>query len=72
LALILKKELDRRLQANGYNFEWNEIREDLKSLQEVMIKSQDKTMILRTQVKGACGKIFQSTGVAIPPTIRIK
>jgi transposase len=72
LALILKKELDRRLQANDYNFEWNEIREDLKSLQEVMIKSQDKTMILRTQVKGACGKIFQSTGVAIPPTIRIK
>jgi transposase len=72
LALILKKELDRRLQMNGYNFEWNDIREDLKALLEITIKNHDKTMVIRTQARGDCGKIFQAVGVAMPPTIRIE
>ncbi|MDP3016441.1 MAG: hypothetical protein Q8N70_05140 [Deltaproteobacteria bacterium] len=51
-------------------FEWADIKQDLKSLQEIVIEEQGKSLIVRTECKGACGKVFQFVGVAIPPTIR--
>jgi len=70
LALILRKELDRRLNAAGYVFEWVDIIQDLKALQQVQIEENDKCFSIRTECKGNCGKIFQAVGVALPPTIR--
>jgi len=70
LALVLRKELDSRLEKAGYSFEWADIKQDLEALQEVTIEEQNKTLAVRTECIGACGKIFQSLGVAIPPTIR--
>lgn len=70
LSLVLRKELDRRLEEAGHNFEWADIKEDLKSLQEVEIEENGKSLALRTECLGTCGKVFQSVGVAIPPTIR--
>jgi transposase len=70
LALVLRKELDRRLKEAGYSFEWSEIKQDLKSLQEVVIEDKGKSLALRTECLGTCGKVFQAVGVAIPPTIR--
>jgi transposase len=70
LALVLRKELDRRLDQAGHCFEWADIKQDLKSLQEIVIKEQGKSLVVRTECKGTCGKVFQSVGVAIPPTIR--
>ena len=70
LALILKKELDRRLNAAGYVFEWTHIIQDLKALQQVLIEENDKRFSIRTECKGNCGNIFQAVGVALPPTIR--
>jgi len=70
LALILKKELDRRLNAAGYVFEWVDIIHDLKALQQVRIEENDKRFSVRTECKGNCGKIFQAVGVAVPPAIR--
>lgn len=70
LALVLKKELDRRLDQAGHCFEWAEIKQDLKSLQEIVIEEQGRSLVVRTECKGVCGKVFQSVGVAIPPTIR--
>lgn len=70
LALVLRKELDRRLQQHGHSFEWADIKQDLKALQEVKIKDNGKSLALRTECLGTCGKIFQAVGVAIPPTIR--
>ena len=69
LALILKKELDRRLNAAGYVFEWADIIHDLKALQQVQIEENDKRFSIRTECKGNCGKIFQAVGVALPPAI---
>jgi len=37
LALVLRKELDRRLTEAGHHFEWAEIKQDLKALQRVTI-----------------------------------
>jgi transposase len=70
LALVLRKELDRRLDQAGHCFEWADIKQDLKSLQEIVIEEQSKSLVVRTECKGTCGKVFQSVGVAIPPTIR--
>jgi transposase len=70
LALVLRKELDSRIEKAGHSFEWADIKQDLEALQEVTIKDQDKTLAVRTECMGTCGKIFQAVGVAIPPTIR--
>jgi len=70
LALVLRKELDRRLQLNGHDFEWSDIKQDLKSLQEIRIEENGKSLAIRTEATGTCGKVFQAVGVALPPTIR--
>src|SRR4030042_6152245 len=70
LALVLRKELDRRLDQTGHCFEWADIKQDLKSLQEMVIEEQGKSLVVRSECKGICGKVFQSVGVAVPPTIR--
>lgn len=70
LALVLRKELDRRLEAAGHQFEWADIKRDLKALQEVTVEESGRSLIVRTACVGNCGKVFQSVGVALPPTIR--
>jgi hypothetical protein len=70
LALVLRKELYRRLEKAGHSFEWYDIKQDLKALQEIVINDNGKSLAVRTECIGTCGKTFQSVGVAIPPTIR--
>ena len=70
LALMLRKELEKRLEFKGYNFEWADICQDLEALQEVEISASGKRIMVRTECKGVCGKVFQAVGVAIPPVIR--
>jgi len=70
LALVLRKELDRRLEQSGLDFEWADIKQDLKALQEVTIDENGKRLALRSSCLGVCGKVFQAVGVALPPTIR--
>jgi transposase len=70
LALVLRKELNRRLHKAGHCFQWAEIKQDLKALQELTIEDNAKTLIIRSECPGTCGKVFQAVGVAIPPTIR--
>jgi len=71
LALILRKELDHRLEKAGHDFEWADIKQDLKSLQEITIEdNNNKKLAIRSECKGVCGKVFQAVGVAIPLTIR--
>jgi transposase len=70
LALVLRKELERRLNQAGHVFEWSEIKQDLKALKMVTIKENGKRFAVRTECRGNCGRIFQAVGVALPPTIR--
>ncbi|MBM4278288.1 MAG: hypothetical protein FJ130_10495 [Deltaproteobacteria bacterium] len=52
LALVLRKELDRRLDQTGHCFEWADIKQDLKSLQGIVIEEQGKSLIVRRNAKG--------------------
>jgi transposase len=70
LALVLRKELDHRLEKAGHDFEWADIEQDLKSLQEITIEDNGKKLAVRSECRGVCGKVFQAVGVAIPPAIR--
>ncbi len=70
LALVIRKELEQRLEKHGHEFEWAEIKQDLCSLQETQIEENDKKIIIRSECQGVCGKVFQAVGVAVPPTVR--
>jgi len=70
LALVLRKELERRLNNAGHVFEWSDIKQDLKALQLVTVEEGNKRFAVRTQCHGNSGKIFQAVKVALPPTIR--
>jgi len=41
LALVIRKELDRRLEIAGHCFEWADIKQDLKALQEIQRMPRD-------------------------------
>jgi len=70
LALVLRKELEQRLNQAGHVFEWSDIKQDLKALQQVTLEEDGKCFAIRSECKGCCGKIFQAVKVALPPTIR--
>jgi len=70
LALLLRKELDRRLEKAGHLLEWADIQQDLQSLQEITVEENGKSLALRSECQGVCSKVFQAVGVALPPTIR--
>jgi transposase len=70
LALVLRKELDIRIENIGENMEWEQIKMDLKRLQEVIIEHSGNKIALRTQASGDCHKVFKAIGMAMPPTIK--
>jgi transposase len=70
LALILRKGLECRLESSGHFFEWADIKQDLKALQEIVIEENGNRLAIRSQCLGTFGKVFQAVGVALPPTIR--
>lgn len=70
LALVLRQELERRLEEQGWTLEWADIVRDLDHLQETTITVDEKDYVIRSQIKGTLGKVFQATGVAIPPAVR--
>jgi len=70
LALVLIKELYRRLEKVGHDFEWADIKQDLSALQEITLEDNGKKFAIRSACKGVCGKVFQAVGVALPLTIR--
>jgi len=70
LALILRKELQDRLQSKGFVCEWDDVVHDLDALELMEISQDGKRFLLRSQTKGTCGNVFQAAGVALPPTVR--
>jgi hypothetical protein len=70
LALVLRQELQSRLEVRGHEFEWSDVIADLDRLQMVEVEQDGKRFLLRSDVQGTCGKVFQTVGVAIPPTVQ--
>jgi hypothetical protein len=70
LALVLRQELQSRLEAQGDTFEWADVIADLERLQRVEVEQASKRFWLRTELRGTCGKVLQAAGVAVPPTVQ--
>jgi Transposase DDE domain len=70
LALVLRQELQSRLEERGHTLEWADVIQDLDRLQMVEVEQDGKRFQLRSEVQGTCGKVFQAVGVALPPTVQ--
>jgi hypothetical protein len=70
LALVLRQELQDRLEERGHEFEWADVLGDLDRLQVVTVEQDGKQFGLRSEVQGTCGSVFQVAGVALPPTVQ--
>lgn len=70
LALVLRQELQARLQAQGQVFEWAAIVRDLERLHQVEVEYQGKQFRLRSEIQGTAGRVLQAAGVAVPPTVQ--
>ena len=70
LALVLRQELQSRLEERGHDLEWADVIGDLDRLQMVEVEQDGKRFLLRSEVQGSCGQVFQTAGVAIPPTVQ--
>ncbi len=70
LALLLRHELQVRLQARGHALEWAEVIEDLERVQYVEVEHTGKRFLLRSELQGTAGRVLQAVGVAAPPTVQ--
>jgi hypothetical protein len=70
LALVLRQELEARLEARGQNLEWADIIQDLDRLRVTEVEQDGKRFWLRSDAQRTCGRVFQAAGVALPPTVR--
>jgi hypothetical protein len=60
-AVDLRKELDRRLESTGNQFEGEDIKRELSTLQEVTVEENGRSLAVRTACTGgSCGKVFQA------------
>jgi len=70
LALVLRKELEDRLESAGHKLEWADVTRDLMNLQYVEVEQEGKRFLLRSEAQGTCGRVFAAAGVALPPTVQ--
>lgn len=70
LALLLRKELQDRLERAGWSLEWANVIRDLDNLLEMDITVAGKSYTIRSETKGTVEKVFKACGVALPPTFR--
>ena len=70
LALLLRKELFRRMAAAGIEAEWADILRDLDALTEIEIENGGKRFLVRSRSKGATAAILRCAGARLPLTIR--
>lgn len=69
LALLLRKELENRLEQKGFTVEWADVIRDLDNLVEMEVEVSDKCYTIRSNTEGAIAKVFGACGVALPPLL---
>jgi transposase len=70
LALMLRHELQARLEARGHQEEWAHVLQDLERVQYVDVEREGKRFRLRSELTGSAGRVFRAVGVAPPPTVQ--
>jgi transposase len=70
LALVLRYELQARLRAKKHTFEWADVLRDLQRVQQVEVEHEGQRFLLRSDLTGTAGRVFQAAGVAVPPVVQ--
>ena len=70
LALLLQKELFRRMAAARIEAEWADILRDLDALTEDEIENGGKRFLVRSRAKGATVAILRCASARLPISIR--
>ncbi len=70
LALLLRNELQERLRGRGQEAEWAEVLRDLERVQYVEVEQAGRRFLLRSELTGTAGAVFQAVGVAVPPAVQ--
>jgi transposase len=70
LALLLRKELQDRLDAAQVPLEWADVIRDLEALGDVELALDGKRYVLRTDARPAAARAFAACHVALPPTLK--
>jgi hypothetical protein len=70
LALLLRKELLDRLEAQGEKVEWAVVLRELEALQYTEVESEGKRFLLRSDVSSTTTAVFRAVGAAIPPSVQ--
>ena len=70
LALVLQKDLQRRMEDAGIAAEWADVLRDLEALTETRIEHQGKSFAVRSRTVGVAGRIARCVGVRLPGTVR--
>jgi hypothetical protein len=70
LALLLRKELQDRLEAQSEKSEWAEVLRDLEALQYTEVESEGRRFQLRNDLSRTTSAVFRAVGIAIPPSVQ--
>lgn len=70
LALILIKELQSQMAERGWVVEWERLKNDLDSLEEITVRAGSQAFIIRSETRGDVGRAIQAAGVGLGPVIR--
>jgi hypothetical protein len=70
LALVLKAELEARIEALGLDASWPAIIADLDTLTETEVEQDAKRFLLRAAPRPAASLALRVAGVALPPTVQ--
>ena len=72
LALLLKTELEKQLQAAGTRAEWHDVIHDLQRLRASVLEAQGKRFAVRTRDAGQVANIPRRVGARLPPAVRLE
>ena len=70
LALVLKRELEMRMEEKGLEWEWADVIRSLDNLQEVEAEFGGQRFLLRSQITEDASQALRAARVAAPPTLR--
>lgn len=70
LAVMLRRELELRLEKKGKDWEWAEVIRGQENLHEVDAIFQGQRFHLRSQLVGDAHEAIATAGVAVSPTLR--
>lgn len=70
LALLLRKEIQDRLESQEVKLEWEEMLRDLEVLEYTEVESQGSRYLLRSDLAETTAAVFRAAGVAIPPSVQ--